>query len=202
MKPMKRVFCILAVAALVMGAPQKAVAQERGELSVRGGVGYFSLPDFVAALATGLGTMAGDEGTVHQSFVTMLNPNIGLYYGVNDWLSLGGSATLGYSSAKRVYESSGTVEKSVRVVYPSLFVGAQTKYFTSGKFSLYGTWGVGAMALFSEQMSDSSKSSNFALSFMADVYPLSLSYGGDLGGFLEAGWGSRGFVNVGIYRNF
>lgn len=202
MRPMKRIICILAVAALVVGAPQKVVAQERGELSVRGGVGWYSTPDFIGALASGLGTMSGEDGTVHQSFVPLLNPNIGLYYGVNDWLSLGGSATLGYSTARRVFEGSGVVEKSVEVIYPSLIVAAQTKYYTEGKFSIYGTWGLGAMAFISEQFYDGSVESDFNVSIMADVYPLSFSYGGDLGGFLEVGWGSRGFVNIGVYRNF
>ena len=199
---MKRFFITLMMASVMLGISCPVVAQARGEWSVKGGIGWYSIPDFVGALMVGLGSIDTTEGTTSHSFVPLLNPNVEVHYGINDWLSLGGSLTVGYASAKSTFDNTGVLNKSIVAIYPTLCFSAQTRYFSSGKFSMYGSWGVGAMMLVGNQITDNSSNNQFGIAPMGNAYPLCFSYGGDLGGFLEAGWGAKGLVNIGIYRNF
>ena len=199
---MRRFLAFLMMAGVMLGTSHSVVAQQRGEWSVKGGVGWFSLPDVVGGLLVGFGSIDSTNGVVISSFVPMFNPNIEVQYAVNDWLALGGSVAVGYASAKSVFSETGVVNKSVEALYPTLCISAQTRYFSSGKFAMYGSWGAGVMALISSQKTTESSNDQVGVIPMVNLYPLGLSYGGDLGGFLEAGWGAKGFVNMGVYYNF
>lgn len=196
---MKRLFTFLMIAALTLGTSQRLVAQD-GKWSTKVGAGWFSVPDFVGALVAGLGSMDTTEGTTSHDFIPLINPNIELVHGVNDWLSLGGYLSVGYASAESRFEATGTVNKSTEAFYPTLLFSAETRYFTSGLFSMYGSWGVGAMALFSQQLFEGDTNTQFAVTPMANVYPLGFAFevNHSLAAFLEIGWGAKGFFNVGV----
>ena len=195
---MKRILSLLVAIVLVFGTTQNAAAQERGEWSIRGGVGWFSVPDLIGALVAGLGSIDTTEGVTRQEFIPLLNPNVGIYCSMNDWLSLGTSFTVGYSTAKTVMEDTGRVNKSVSVLYPSVYIGGIFKYYSYGKFSIYGLCEVGAALYSVTQFSDGENRHQLSFSPMANVYPIGLSYGGQVSGFIEGGWGSRGIVNAGV----
>ena len=200
---MKRFFTTLMVVVLSAAALAPAKAQTKGEWSIKGGVGYLSVPDLILGLAVGLGSIDNTEGVVREDFTPMVDPTLEFHYGVNNWLALGGSATVGYLSAKTLLGNTGAVNKSVSCFYNTLCVNAISRYFTAGKFSMYGSWGVGAMLVSTQQRDRSNgSSSQFAGTLMANVYPLCFSVGGSIGGFCELGWGAKGFANVGAYFNF
>lgn len=196
---MKRLFTFLMIAALTLGTSQTLVAQD-GKWSTKVGAGWYSVPDFVGALITGLGTIDTTEGTSSHDFIPLINPNIELVYGVNDWISLGGYLSVGYASAESRFEATGTVNKSTESFYPTLLFSAETRYFTSGWFSMYGSWGIGAMALFSQQLFEGDTNTQFAVAPMANVYPLGFAFevNHNLAAFLEIGLGAKGFFNVGV----
>lgn len=202
---MKRIFAFLTTLLFVFATIAPASAQQRGEWSIKGGVGWYSVPDVIGALVAGLSTAFGNpEGAESQGLILLLNPNIEAHYGINDWLALGGSLSVGYSSAKVVLTDTGAVNKSASAFYPSLVFSAKTQYLRSGAFTMYGSWGVGAMALAAKQWSaDGSNNNNsFGIMPMGNFYPLCFSYGGRTGGFAEFGWGAKGFANVGVYHVF
>lgn len=202
---MKRFFAFLTTILFAVATIAPASAQTKGEWSIKGGVGWYSVPDVIGALVAGLSTAFGNpEGTERQDFILLLNPNVEAHYGINDWLALGGSLTVGYSSAKSVFTDTGSVYQSASALYPSLMFSAKTQYFRSGAFAMYGSWGVGAMALAAKQWSADGNTSNnnFAVAPMGNIYPLCFSYGGLTGGFVELGWGAKGFANVGVYCAF
>ena len=191
------------VLVLATTAITPAKAQAKGEWSIKGGVGFLSLPDLVLGLAVGLGSIDDTEGVVREDFTPMLDPTLEFHYGVNNWLSLGGSATIGYLSAQTVLGNTGAVNKSIECFYNTLCVSAISRYFTAGKFSMYGSWGVGAMVVSTVQTSRSNgSSSQFAGTLMANAYPLCFSVGDSIGGYCELGWGAKGFVNAGMFVNF
>lgn len=198
---MKRILSLLVVIVLVFGTTQNAAAQERGTLSIKGGVGYFSISDTIGSLVVGLGTAFGGEDSSSESFVTMLNPNVAVYFSVTDKTALGGSLSFGYSSARRVNNETGAVSRSVKALYPSLCFDVQTTYYTSGKFSIYGQYGVGAMLYIVDQTNEGTYSRDYTLAPTGQLYPIGLSYGGRISGFIEGGWGAKGFVNAGISIN-
>ena len=202
---MKRFFVFLTTILFAAATIAPASAQQRGEWSIKGGVGWYSVPDVVGALVAGLSTAFGNpEGAESQGFIPLLNPNIEVHYGINDWLALGGSLSVGYSSAKVVLTDTGALNKSASAFYPSLVFSAKTQYFRSGAFAMYGSWGVGAMALAAKQWSSDGSNNNnsFGIMPMGNLYPLCFSYGGRTGGFAELGWGAKGFANVGVYHVF
>lgn len=199
---MKRFFTILIAMSVMLGASQHLMAQEDGEWRVKGGVGWFSMPDFLGGLVAGLGSIDTTDGVEHSSFAPMLNPNLEIYYGISDWFSMGLSLGVGYAGAETRYVDTGAISKSSESIYPSLCIASQTRYFSSGKFAMYGSWGVGLMLLHYKQYYDGSEHRQAKIAPMTSLYPLCFSYGGSTGGFLEAGWGSKGFVNVGVYYNF
>lgn len=199
---MKRFFTFLTMVGLMLALSQPVVAQEQGRWQVKGGVGWFSLPDVFGSLVAGLGSIDTTEGVEHKGFAPMLNPNVEVYCGINDWFALGGSLALGYMSFGSKFVETGALSKSSTALYPTLCIGAQTRYFSTGKFSMYGSWGAGVMALISNQKTPEENNIQVGVIPMVNLYPLSLSYGGSTGGFLEAGWGAKGFVNVGVYHNF
>ena len=188
---------VLATAALT-----PANAQSKGEWSVKGGVGFLSFPDLICGLVVGLGSFDATEGVVGESFTPMINPSLEFYYGVNNWLALGGSVSVGYASARTVFSETGVVNKSISCLYPSMYVSALTRYFTVGRFSMYGSWGLGAMAISTTQTSEGRTSSDMGATIMANAYPLCFSVGRSVGGFCEVGWGAKGFVNAGMFVNF
>lgn len=199
---MKRVFTFLMAAAMLLGASQPLAAQERGEWSIKGGIGWFSLPDFVGLLVAGLGSIDVNKEVESNQFMPMLNPNVEVQYGINDWLALGGSLALGYAGVKTELVETGATSKISRAFYPTLCISAQTRYFSAGKFTMYGSWGAGVMLLFSTQKSAETTNNQVGVAPMANLYPLCFSYGDKIGCFCEVGWGAKGFSNVGIYYNF
>lgn len=199
---MKRFFMLAGLAAALALSIQRVEAQEKGEWSVKIGVGELSLPDVVGSLVAGLGSIDTTEGTENEDFVTLLNPNVEAHYGINDWLSVGGSFALGYASAKSVFEETQVVNKSAKVIYPTLAVVADTRYFVSNNFAMYGSWGLGAMGLYLQQRGEGTGGNNdgFAVSLMGNIYPLCFSFGKQnrVAGFVEVGWGAKGICNIGI----
>lgn len=198
---MKRFFAFLVIVCL-MAATTPAKAQGDGEWTLSGGVGWYSLPDLIGVLTTiGVAFSNPDEATTHNTSL-LLNPSVELRYGLNDWLSLGGSLTVGYAGAMSVLDDTGKVHKSLHSIYPTFCVSALTRYFSSGRFTMYGSWGVGAMVLLSKQNYDGEESFNSGVAIMGNAYPLGFSYGGKTKGFVELGWGARGFVSAGVHYNF
>ena len=202
---MKRFFSIVAVALLSLATLTPANAQRRGEWAIKGGIGELSLPDIVGVLATGLSvSFDNTEETATKDFAPLLNPNVEILYGVNNWLALGASLSAGYCTAKSEFIDSGAINKESSAFYPSLQFCAKTTYFRSRGFSMYGSWGVGAMGFFVDQWTaDGSNNINSAaITIMGNAYPLCFSYGGRTGGFAELGLGAKGVLNVGIYHAF
>lgn len=200
---MKRFFTLLMMAGVMLGASQPLMAQQKGDWNIKVGAGWFSVPDFVGALVAGLGSIDTTEGTISQDFVPMINPNVEVLCSVNDWLELGASLSVGYASAKSVFEGTDKVNKSSMALYPTLCFGVDTRYFRSSRFSMYGSWGLGVCALYGQQRSadgSSADNDNFAVAPMGNFYPLCFSYGeaDSVEGFLEIGWGAKGIFNVGL----
>lgn len=199
---MKRFFTVLMVGVLMLGVSQPVAAQESGRWRANVGVGWFSLPDFVGMLIAGLGTIDTTEGTSTQDFIPLLNPNLGVLCGVNDWFAVGGSMSIGYAAATSHFDDTGVVSRRTRALYLTLTLDAKARYVAWNNLSLYGSVGVGAMALSSNQFYDGSNHPNLQFAPMCNLYPLCLSIGNETGGFVEFGWGSKGFVNIGGYFSF
>lgn len=203
---MKRFFTFFAAILLASATITPSAAQQVGQWSVRGGVGWFSLPDFIGILVAGFGTAFNNpEGSERQEFIPLLNPSIEAHYSFNEWFALGGSLACGYASSKSTHIESGALNKKVWAAYPTLCVSAQTTYFRKGKFSMYGLWGLGVTAMFSQQTSEDSSAehnTSVVVAPMGNLYPLGISFGNNIGGFAEFGWGTKGIVNIGAYCNF
>ena len=205
---MKRFFTFFAVVVLSLMTILPASAQGYGlpqyQKRVNLGVGAVSIPDIVGILIAGLSSLDFEEETYTTSLTPCTNPSFEMLWNKNDWFSLGFSCTLGYASGS-VESSQGFVKKRTDVLYPTVGVVAETRYFQRGDFAMYGSWGVDAtLYVVGQNYLDGSGSSSLAATVFpcVDIYPLCFRRGDWLGIYAELGWGSRGLANVGAYINF
>lgn len=202
---MKRFSKLLMAVVLVMFvslAPAKA--QQKGDLQLRAGVGYFSLPDYVGILLAGFGSIDTTEGITRDDFIPLLNPSVEVEYHFSEHFSLGGFLALGYADARTTLDSTGEINKRATAFYPTLGISFTMRYFRSGNFSMYGSGGVGATLLAFRQTTpeEGRRPLQIQGAPMANVYPLCFKYGNTSGLHVEVGWGSKGLVSVGGFTYF
>lgn len=201
---MKRILVTLMALAVGAASLTPAVAQTQpGDWQARVGAGFFSVPDYVGLILVAFGSIDTNENISHKDFVPLTSINADFNYQKNAWFSWGGKLSFGCAMASSHFNDTGATSRSVTVAYPTLLVGAKTRYFRSGIFEMYGSWGAGATLLVMDQYtSDSEPNFQMRLFPMADLYPVSFSLGRKNGFFAEIGWGSKGMVNMGGYFSF
>ncbi len=201
---MKRLYALGLAILIALASISPIRAQEKGDLRLTYGAGFFSFSDYLGILIVGLGSIDTSDGVSSQSFFPMLNPNIGLEYHFNEDFTLGASLSLGGGSAWTNYDESGDLSKRAIGIYPTLLVSSHTRYLRSKQFSMYGHWGVGATFFYFNQVdkNDNYHQSDMVVYPNADIYPLCFSFGKKAGFNVECGWGTKGFVSVGGYCTF
>ncbi len=201
---MKRASLLLLGALTILTASQPLNAHEKGDFRLSAGIGVYSYVDMVSILIVGISLLDNNENIYGTDFIPLTNPNVGLEYYLSDHVSLGGSISLGFCSGSNRFED-GSISKKTTMVYPSLLINSTTHYLKRRSFSLYGRWGLGATLFVSKQIqnkSDTSSSVQLSPTMAGDLYPLCFCLGNKTGFFLEAGWGTKGFVNLGGYFSF
>lgn len=208
---MKRFFTCTLVALLTLCSVTTTSAQSHVTegWSAKGGVGFYSYPDVVALLLVAFGTIVSGEDVEGCEFVPLLNISTDVGYQIKPWLRIGGALNMGAMSATRYNVTTDELLKQTRTVYPSLLFNAEFSYLQRERLSLYADVGVGAMALLLEQRgsevdssSGTTKGWQLQIAPAFDLYPLCISWGKDVGGMVELGWGTKGFVNAGAYFSF
>lgn len=220
MDVMKRTLAVLLLVAGVLSATCEVRAQEYSSgtsddfprWEIRGGVGWFSVFDFVGALGTAFSSIdpgANDDNgitTRREGWEALLNPNVEVFYNFTPRLSVGMSATVGHISSRLVYVTGGSgVRKSCALTYPSLLVGFRGVYWRTpdNLWSIYGTVGVGGSLMYVKNVdTEGQVSTSSQLAMMANFYPLGVSFGTSRGLFAEVGWGAQGFINMGGFFSF
>lgn len=202
---MKRFFrLIMMVVLMAFASLAPAKAQQKGDLHVKAGIGFFSVTDYLGLLLAGFGSIDTTEGVSHHDFITLFNPSVEVEYHFSPHFSLGGFLATGYADAWSTLDATGQINKRATVFYPTLGVSCTTRYFRSGNFSMYGSFGVGvALVTFRQTTPDEGRGNlQFNPIPMANAYPLGFKFGDTKGLFVEAGWGSKGLVNIGAFFNY
>lgn len=208
---MRRFFAILVVAAFALVAISPASAQEYGlsgqnyQKKMDIGAGWFSIPDVVGVLITGLSSIEIEEETFSTSLTPCTNPSVEIMKYKNEWFSYGASFSLGYAEGA-VETQMGVVKKQTICIYPTIGFVAETRYFNNDDgFSLYGSWGAGAsLYVVSQKYANGYGESTLSATVMpcVDIYPLCARWGEFIGVYAELGIGSKGVLNTGVFINF
>lgn len=127
------------------------------------------------------------------------------HYDVNNFWSLGGEVGYQRQSTEQTLENQQTQlrrnEEMLTNAY--LLMGyAKLNYYTnqSGRFQIYGNLSAGVLLLDSSGSEVFEDASDAYVAFQLN--PIGVSYGGALSGFLEAGFGYKGFLTIGLSYAF
>jgi hypothetical protein len=194
---MKRISVFLIALILMSATYQSAKAQDTNRWDARLGVGFFGLQDFIPLLTIGLGEDIDRATNVDFRFLPLITPSFEISYECNKYISVGGQLTLGYATAKYEYIDDGARGRS-SMIYPTLMANLKVNYLKSGSFSMYGLFGLGASTfIWIDNSPYYSKEMNFTAIPMFNFYPLCFSTNKDNGFYMEVGYGSKGWLNLG-----
>lgn len=134
---------------------------------------------------------------------------LGYRYGINRF-KVGGD--LGFATVNSKLAFAGQKAPSIkeRDIHLLVLPTAEFSYFRRGVVELYGSAAAGVdlkrhseSGLTEEGKKLASKKSDFAASFAYQVNPIAIRVGNDrIGGFVEAGFGTKGFVTAGVSVGF
>ena len=195
---MKRIATILVIAALFSANLKPIQAQEdTNRWDARIGIGSFGITDLIPTFIIGFSDGTSGSGKGFR-FVPLATPNFEMSYKFNNTLSLGGQLTLGYAGVDKTgqfWDEDGNSIQEIKahMIYPTLMINLKTNYIQKDTFSMYGLWGLGT-SIYAYFRPNSSELFAFP---MFNFYPLCFSTNKDNGFFMELGWGSKGFINLG-----
>lgn len=197
LKNMKRICKILAIIAVFALSFQPLSAQDTNRWDARLGIGFFGLQDFIPLLTIGLGEDIDRATNVDFRFLPLITPSFEMSYECNKYISIGGQLTLGYATARYEYIDDGARGRS-SMIYPTLMANLKVNYLKSGSFSMYGLFGLGASTfIWIDNSPYYSKEMGFTAIPMFNFYPLCFSTNKDNGFYMEVGYGSKGWLNLG-----
>jgi hypothetical protein len=118
-------------------------------------------------------------------------------YECNEYISVGAQLSLGFANEEYIYSNSELKGNSF-LFCPTLMANLRVNYFNKNNFSMYGLFGLGASNyLIVNNDPYSSISLNYFVIPNFNFYPLCLSTNRDNGFYMEVGYGSKGYLNLG-----
>ena len=194
---MKRIVTILAIAVLFSANLKPIQAQDTNRWDARLGLGVFGTQDVVGLLTVGLGEYVDGEISSSSGFLPLITPSLEMSYTCNEYISVGAQLTLGFATEE--YEYYNTTQKGNSfMLYPTLMANLKVNYFKKNNFSMYGLFGLGATNYFIVNNGPyNSTNLIYLVTPTFNFYPLCFSTNKDNGFYMEVGWGSKGFINLG-----
>lgn len=194
---MKKTLTFLAIALVLCVGFKPLSAQDTNRWDARIGLGVFGAQDVVGLLTIGLGEYVDGEIKSSSGFLPLITPSLEMSYTCNEYISVGAQLTLGFATEE--YEYYNTTQKSNSfMLYPTLMANLKVNYLKKNNFSMYGLFGLGATNYFIVN-NDPYNSTNliYLVTPTFNFYPLCFSTNKDNGFYMEVGWGSKGFINLG-----
>lgn len=134
---------------------------------------------------------------------------LGYRYAINRF-KVGGDLGFGIASSKLAFAGQPAPSIKERDIHLLVLPTAEFSYFRRGLVELYGSAAAGVdlkrhseSGLTPEGKEMASAKSDFGASFAYQVNPIAVRVGNDrIGGFVEAGFGTKGFVTAGVSLGF
>ena len=194
---MKRISVFLIALILMSATYQSAKAQDTNRWNARLGFGIFSAQDMVPLFVVGLSADIDGASSVSSRFFSLVTPNIEMSYQCNPYISIGAQLTLGYAASEYEYYDEDKAG-NYHLIYPTLMANLKANYLKKNNFSMYGLFGLGfSTYVIIDNPAYYSTYVGVSATPMINFYPLCLSTNKDNGFFMEVGWGSKGWLNLG-----
>ena len=127
---------------------------------------------------------------------------LGYRYAINRF-KVGGDLGFGIASSKLAFAGQPAPSIKERDIHLLVLPTAEFSYFRRGLVELYGSERHSESGLTPEGKEMASAKSDFGASFAYQVNPIAVRVGNDrIGGFVEAGFGTKGFVTAGVSLGF
>lgn len=192
-------FCIMIVACSACFARSNIRDTNSKKFELRAGAGFWSSNDlidnysdvFASALTGGMYSVSNEKMSGNYSFTYR--------YALKDRLSVGASFV--YSRLKMDLDQSGNPGGSINN-YFTLAPEIEYKYIDARNFKLYGFAGAGATINRQTVSSEDNTINDNNIYFNFQLSPLCAQFGENLGMYLEAGFGYKGILCLGIFTKF
>ncbi|MCX2477310.1 hypothetical protein OQZ33_23450 [Pedobacter sp. MC2016-05] len=145
---------------------------------------------------------AATDAQVKESNGTTIGVfNAGYRFNVNERFAVGGD--LAYLRNTKLLSESGSTKQGKRVSnYAMVFGTGEYSYVKTKLINFYGSASVGVIADNTKETFDGKSQSNNQYAFAYQINPLGLSVGKSLAGFVELGYGYKGFASIGLKYRF
>jgi hypothetical protein len=195
---MKRIVTILAIAVLFSANLKPIQAQDTNRWDARLGVGFFGLQDIVPILAVTLGEYEDEGINTLSEIVPIATPSLDMSYECTKHISVGAQITLGFANEKYKYNRTNKIGNT-SIIYPTIMANLKANYLKKNNFSMYLLLGLGISNYFviDNNPTYSSIGVNYFAIPMFNIYPLCFSTNRDNGFYIEVGYGSKGYLNLG-----
>ena len=194
---MKKTLTFLAIALVLCVGFKPLSAQDTNRWDARLGLGVFGAQDVVGLLTIGLGEYVDGDISSSSGFYPLISPSLEMSYECNEYISVGAQLSLGFANEEYRYSNSELKGNSF-LFCPTLMANLRVNYFNKNNFSMYGLFGLGASNyLIVNNDPYSSISLNYFVIPNFNFYPLCLSTNRDNGFYMEVGYGSKGYLNLG-----
>ena len=163
------------------------------------GVGLLNDNQLFSFFGDILGTVVTLGQAVQPNKYSVLTPCIGYKYWFNKRIGVGIHYAFDVNSVKVFYRSRNNYHDVDTVIYKRYFhtlaVEFGVNYVNKPAFQLYGNMGMGVTFIHFAKNGAGLK--QFPV-FNMNIVPLGMRFGEDFAGFVEFGWGYKGFINAGL----
>ncbi|GHU72479.1 hypothetical protein FACS189413_15620 [Bacteroidia bacterium] len=167
---------------------------------VKLGLGLYGYNQFISSIVDHLGIVPSGFAFQPKGEYSAFTPYIEYQYNVSRLFSIGAVFAFDHNDLDIVYGGTRPADSYTRYFY-TLAVDGRFHYVTKPTYKLYSTMGLGAVLAQYKAHSDSPKlSTRYYPAFHVSLFGVSV--GRNQGAFAEAGYGYKGFLNVGLFAKF
>jgi hypothetical protein len=195
---MKKVILFLVISLTISSvAAQNSEKQTAGKHELSVGAGVFSSNQALSALGDLLGTAATAGYVTTAGDYNWFTPFISYQYAFSKRFSLGGTFAFDYNTLK--LSNYDTFVGNYKRYYFTFAVEGVFNYMNNGNSRLYGLLGGGVTVT---SIPDNKEKINNFVYPNFQFSPIGYKFGDKIGGFVELGYGYKGFINAGVFTRF
>ena len=165
------------------------------------GVGLLNDNQLFSMVGDFLGTVFTLGQAVQPNKYFVLTPSMGYKYWFNKRVGLGIHYAFDFNSVKVIHHPVEDYHNADTVIHKRYFhtfaVEFGINYIHKPAFQLYGNVGMGVTLIQFSNNNAETGLKQFPF-FNMNVVPLGMRFGKNVGGFIEFGWGYKGFINAGL----
>ncbi|GHT07075.1 hypothetical protein FACS189440_01180 [Bacteroidia bacterium] len=194
---MKKVILFVVISLAISSVAAQNNGEQAGKHELSAGVGVFSFNQALSALGDLLGTAATAGYVTTAGDYNWFTPFISYQYAFSKRFSLGGTFAFDYNTLK--VSNHDTPVGNYKRYYSTFSLEGVLNYMNNGNSRLYGLLGGGVTVT---SIPDNKEKINNLVYPNFQISPIGYKFGDKIGGFVELGYGYKGFINAGVFTRF